>query len=165
MVIFRNIPGIFKVLFSLPGLSTLKKQIDQARASGDTQAEQAAILGATIKWGSYLVKNFHVSIHVEGREHLPKAGPVVYVCNHQGYADIPVLCSVLDQIQFGFIAKDNLKQIPLYGTWMKRIRSVMIKRDDARASLKAISEGIDNINQGFSMLIFPEGTRAKGGPM
>ena len=48
---------------------------------------------------------------------------------------------------------------------MQRIRSVMIQREDSRASLKAISTGIQYIEDGFSMLVFPEGTRARGGDM
>lgn len=161
MVIIRNIPGLVKILSSLPGLTTYKKNIDAARAAGDIEKEKENILGATIKWSNYLVDRFGIDLTVYGRENLPDEGPVVYVCNHQGYADIPILCAVLDKFQVGFIAKDNLKQLPLYGTWMRRIRSVMIKRDDSRASLQAISEGVEYIKQGFSLIIFPEGTRSK----
>ena len=102
---------------------------------------------------------------MEGREYLPKSGPVVYVSNHQSYADIIVHCAVLDTVQFGFIAKQNLADIPLYGQCIKDIRSVMMNRDDARESLKAIMEAIDLIKKGFSILIFPEGTRSKGHEM
>lgn len=165
MKIIRNIPGIVKVLFSLPELRHLKKEIDSARSEGDDKREQAAILAATDMWGHHLLRSFNIPLTVEGRENIPDRGPVVYVSNHQGFADIPTMCAVLNKIQFGFIAKEALNNIPLYGTWMKRIRSVMIKRDDPRASLRAISEGIDYIDHGFSMLIFPEGTRAQGGPM
>ena len=98
-------------------------------------------------------------------EYLPKSGPVVYVSNHQSYADIIVHCAVLDTVQFGFIAKQNLADIPLYGQCIKDIRSVMMNRDDARESLKAIMEAIDLIKKGFSILIFPEGTRSKGHEM
>lgn len=161
MIIIRNIPGIIKILASLPGLRKYKKNIDAARAAGDIEKEKENILGATIKWGNYLVDHFNIDLTVHGRENLPEEGPVVYICNHQGFADIPILCATLDKFQMGFIARDNLKQLPLYGTWMRRIRSVMIKRDDPRASLKAISEGIEYIEQGFSLVLFPEGTRSK----
>ena len=45
---------------------------------------------------------------------------------------------------------------------MPRIRSVFIERDDPRASLEAIKNGIELIEQGFSLVIYPEGTRSKG---
>lgn len=165
MNVIKNIPGIIKVVGSLPELSRLRREIDAARAAGDDRREQAAILAATDKWGHHLVRSFDAHLHVEGQENIPTRGPVVYVSNHQGFADIPALCAVLNKIQFGFIAKDALNRIPLYGTWMRRIRSVMIKREDPRASLRAISEGIDYLRHGFSILVFPEGTRARSGPM
>ena len=98
--------------------------------------------------------------HVYGEENIPSEGPVCYVSNHQGYCDIPCYFTALRKIQFGFVAKDDLEKVPKYGDWIKRVRSSMIKRGDPRASLKAILEGIEYIEQGFSMLIFPEGTRA-----
>ena len=39
------------------------------------------------------------------------------------------------------------------------------EREDPRASLRAIAKGIDYIEHGFSILVFPEGTRARGGDM
>ena len=60
------------------------------------------------------------------------------------------------------MAKEELFKIPLYGKWIARIRSVFIERDDPKASLKAIKEGISYIEDGFSLAIFPEGTRSKG---
>lgn len=165
MNVVKNLPALTKILASLPGLHTYKKQMDAARKAGEPEAERAAIRAAETKWGNYLMKKFDVDLQVEGKENLPKEGPVVYVSNHQGFVDIPALCTALDTVQFGFIARENLKQVPLYGTWMNRIRSVMIKREDPRAALRAISEGIKYIEEGFSLLIFPEGTRAKGGPM
>ena len=70
----------------------------------------------------------------------------------QGFSEVPVcLCS-----------KKELGEIPLYGKWIARIRSVFIERDDPRASLEAINRGIEYIKEGFSLAIFPEGTRSKG---
>ena len=84
------------------------------------------------------------------------------VGNHQGYADIFTYFSVFTKFQFSFVAKENLGNLPFYGKWIRRIRSVLIKRNDPRASLKAISEGIEYLKQGFSLVIFPEGTRSMG---
>lgn len=165
MNIVKNLPALTKILGSLPQLRPLKKEMTRARAAGDAEAERAAILAATSLWGTSLMERFDVDLQVRGREHLPAEGPVVYVSNHQGFVDIPALCAVLDTVQFGFVARDNLRQIPLYGRWMDRIRSIMIHREDPRAALKAIAEGVEYIEEGFSLLIFPEGTRALGGPM
>ena len=63
--------------------------------------------------------------------------------------------------QVAFIAKDSLGKIPIFGKWVLRIRGIYIHRGDARASLKTINEGVDYLKQGFSLVIFPEGTRSQ----
>ncbi len=165
MVIARNIPGVSKLLFSLVGLKKFRKAIDESFRTGDMEKEKENILKATNKWGGDFVRAFHIDLTVEGKEHLPREGTVVYVANHVGFADIPILCASLPHLPFGFVAKDDLQKIPLYGAWMKRIRGVMMKREDPRASLKAIAQGIEHLRLGFSLVIFPEGTRSLGGPM
>jgi 1-acyl-sn-glycerol-3-phosphate acyltransferase len=160
MVIFRNIPTVVKMYKSLPELQQFRDAIDEARANGDLERERENIKKAENCWGPRIVREFGIDLHVYGEENIPSEGPVCYVSNHQGYCDIPCYFTALRKIQFGFVAKDDLEKVPKYGDWIKRVRSSMIKRGDPRASLKAILEGIEYIEQGFSMLIFPEGTRA-----
>lgn len=162
MKIFQNIPGFFKLYRTLKHLNKYKAEIEDAKAKGDYERERLNIQKAQESWSHNVMKMFGTELVVHGKENLPKEGPIVYVGNHQGYADIIAYCSALNTIQFGYIAKDMLSKIPFYGVWILRIRSVFIKRDDPRASLKAIDEGIDLINKGFSLMIFPEGTRSLG---
>lgn len=165
MKIFANIPGAIRIYGNLRHLNQFKKEIEKAKATGDLEREREYILKATSTWGKALCKSAGVTIEVRGRENLPLKGPVVYMPNHQSYADIVVLCAVLDTIQYGYVAKDKLDRVPLYGKWINRIRSVMINRENPREGLKAISKGVEFIKEGFSLLIFPEGTRSRGPKM
>ena len=165
MNIFLNFPSLIKTLTNLRFLNKYKKGIIEARKEGNNEKEREFILKATSTWGKKLSASFKTNLVVTGRENLPKQGPVVYVSNHQGYADIIALCAALDSIQFGFVTKENLDKVPFYGQWILRIRSVIMNRGEPREAIKAISQGIKNINQGFSMLIFPEGTRSLGPEM
>jgi len=165
MKIIRNIPMVWKFYLALPSLKQFKKGIMSARASGNLQEERKYILKATDAWGNFVMNVFGTEVRVHGEENIPTTGPVVYVANHQSYADIPLCCKVLNKIQTGFVAKDGLQNIPLYGEWIQNIRSVIIQRNDPRSSLRTIEEAIELIHQGFSMVVFPEGTRSKGGPM
>ncbi len=165
MKIFANIPQGIKILNALKIFKKPRKLIYEARDRGDFETERKYILESTSTWGKLLCDKLGVEIEVTGRENLPAAGPVVYVSNHQSYADIIVHCAVLDTVQFGFVAKQSLADIPLYGQCIKDIRSVMMNRDEPREALKAIMEAIDLIQKGFSILIFPEGTRSKGHEM
>ena len=162
MKIFANIPGAIKMLKCLKYLQPYKVGIEEAKAAGDTEKEREYILKATSTWGPMVLKMIGTELTVEGMEKLPEKGPVVFIGNHQGYSDIFAYCAAFRKFQLGFVAKTMLSKIPFYGKWIRRTRSVFIKRDDARASLEAINEGIEYIKQGFSMVIFPEGTRSQG---
>ena len=115
-------------------------------------------------WSDKVAKHFKTNIKVINPENLPEEGPCVYVSNHQSYADILVLLNVIKH-QTGFIAKEELASIPVFSKWILRIGSLFILRGDARESLKTISEGVDMIKDGYSLVIFPEGTRSRGGQM
>lgn len=162
MKVFSNIPGAIKLIDCLKYLKSYKIGIEEAKAEGDAAKEREFILKATSTWGPMVLERFGSKLNIQGMENLPDEGPVVFVGNHQGYADIFAYCAAFQKFQFGFVAKDNLSKIPLYGEWIRRIGSVFIERDDARASLQAIKEGIKKIESGYSLVIFPEGTRSKG---
>lgn len=156
------IPGGLKLALFLRQLAPYKKGMEEARAAGDMEKEREYMLKATSAWGPAVMEMFGSTVTVQGLEHLPDHGPAVFVGNHQSYADIFSYCAAFQKFQFGFVAKETLAKIPLYGPWIKRIGSVFIERDDARASLQAINEGIKMIENGYSLVIFPEGTRSKG---
>lgn len=161
MHIIRNIMDLPKFLICLKYLNEYKDNIKKARASGDIEAERKNINLATSKWGKGLCETIKLDYKVEGYENLPEEGPVVFMPNHQGYADVVLMCAVLDKFQFGFVAKDKLDKVPVYGQWITLVRSVMINRGNPREGLKAIAEGVRYLKQGYSMLIFPEGTRSQ----
>lgn len=162
MKIFANIPGVVKLLHCLKYLNPNKKAIDSARAAGDFEAERKYILASTSYWGPMVMDMFGSTLDIIGMDNLPDSGPVVFMGNHQGYADIFAYCAALQNFQFGFVAKRELSKLPFYGEWITRIRSVFIEREDPRAALEAIKKGTEYIEQGFSLVIFPEGTRSRG---
>lgn len=115
------------------------------------------------KWSYTTLKMMGTTYEVSGRENLIDE-PCLYVANHQSYFDIPLMVQIIDK-PMGFVAKKEMMKVPVLGTWIKRIKSVFIDRENVREALKTISEGVENIKNGYSMFIFPEGTRGKGGPI
>lgn len=159
--ILKNIGfGIF-MYWDLHTIHKNKKMIHKYRAEGNLEAERREICQAESTWGRHLIEKVGAVVSVEGREHIPE-GPVVFVANHQSYTDVAVFACAIPDKQFGFVAKENLHMLPLFGQWIADVRSVFIKREDPRASLRAIEKGISYLKQGFSLGIFPEGTRSKG---
>ena len=161
MKIIPNIPGFAKLLYCLRYFNPYKKAIEAAKAAGDDEEERRQILAATSSFGPMIMKMFNCRLTVEGLDNLPEKGPVVLVGNHQGYADIAAYFAAFRKFQFAFVAKEELARIPFYGPWMARIRSVFIPRGEAKASLEAIREGVALLERGFSLVIFPEGTRSQ----
>lgn len=114
-------------------------------------------------WGKTVVFGTFSKIILEGKENIPR-GNVLIIANHQSYFDIPVILGVLNK-PAGFLAKTELKKIPLLSFWMKRLHCVFIDRKKLREAEKYIQEVIENLNNGYSMVIFPEGTRSRGKTM
>lgn len=114
-------------------------------------------------WVNYVIKITGCKVNVKGKQNLPK-GNCLFVSNHQGYADIPVIMSVVER-PLGFIAKKEMEKHTIMSSWMKEIHCVFMDRSNIRESVKAINEGVENLKNGYSMVIFPEGTRSKGGPI
>lgn len=111
------------------------------------------------KWGKNCVKYSGSKVKVIGLDNLPE-GNCLFVGNHQGLFDIPLILSEINK-PMGFIAKIEMIKAPILAGWMKKMHCVFMDRSDIRASVKSINEGVDNLQNGYSMVIFPEGTRSK----
>lgn len=164
MKLFNNIAGLGFIAITLTTLREHKRKLEKYKREGRKEEEREVIKDACRVWTEQIKKHFNMDIKVINPENLPEKGPVVYVSNHQSYADIPVLLNVIKH-QVGFIAKEELQKIPVFSKWILRIGSLFIIRGDARESLKTISEGANMIKEGYSLIIFPEGTRSKGKEM
>ena len=115
----------------------------------------------TTNWAKCVMKLSKANITVNGLENIPKNTTVLFVSNHQSYFDIPLLMSTID-VPKGFIAKKELEKWPLINMWMKYLRCIFMDRDNMRKSAEAIVNGINTLKSGYSMVIFPEGTRSRG---
>lgn len=99
-------------------------------------------------------------VTVLGEENVPKDKAVLYVGNHRSYFDILITYARCPGLT-GYIAKKDLEKVPLLCTWMRRLHCLFIDRENVKEALKTILAGIENVKNGISMCIFPEGTRNK----
>ena len=99
-------------------------------------------------------------VTVIGEENVPKDQPVLYIPNHRSFFDVLLIYSRVPGLT-GFVAKDSLLKFYLLRDWMKKLYCLFLNRENPREGLKTILQGIENINNGISMCIFPEGTRNK----
>ncbi len=100
---------------------------------------------------------------VTGREYLP-AGPVVFCSNHESNVDPPVLFRALHQ-QLHVLYKAELHKFPIMGTVFDVGGFVAVERNNRERALASIERGAESLRAGNSFLIFPEGTRSRGGEL
>ena len=102
-----------------------------------------------------------VKLNIKGLENLPKKGdkPVLFVGNHNSFFDVMIMYTLFNDLT-GFIAKKSFKKVPSLNLWMMRLYCLFLDRKDRRAGVKTILEGVENVKNGVSMFIFPEGTRS-----
>lgn len=89
---------------------------------------------------------------------------VLFVSNHQGDFDIPILVGYAGR-NLAFVAKKELERIPLVSSWMRLIGCIFLDRDDRRKQVTQIRETVTLLKGGLSMVVFPEGTRSRGPEM
>jgi 1-acyl-sn-glycerol-3-phosphate acyltransferase len=83
----------------------------------------------------------------------------VFVSNHTSNLDAPAILSVMDR-PMRFIAKQELRRIPLFGWAARRMGHVFIDRRNSQESTKAIRARIERGLEGMSLFFFAEGTRS-----
>lgn len=103
-------------------------------------------------------------IETEGLEHVPETDRVCFVSNHQGLADILIIAAYMPK-QVGFIAKKELKKIPIFNIWMLIGHCIFLDRGNLRQAAGVIDRGAEYIDRGYPLVVFPEGTRSRGPQM
>jgi 1-acyl-sn-glycerol-3-phosphate acyltransferase len=100
-------------------------------------------------------------VTVIGKENIPKDTPALFIGNHRSYFDIVVTYALFPGLT-GFVGKKELGKIPFLSTWMRLLHCHFLDRSDVRQGLKTILAAIEDVKNGISIVIFPEGTRNTG---
>lgn len=99
-----------------------------------------------------------VRLVCEGREQLDKKQAYMYIANHKSNLDILTAYLTVPTLT-AFVSKDSLKHVPVIRIWMKFLKCLFLNRKDPRDGLKMILQGVEQLKQGYSIFIMPEGTR------
>ncbi|WP_077621716.1 lysophospholipid acyltransferase family protein [Sediminibacillus massiliensis] len=99
-------------------------------------------------------------IKVEGKENVPKQGPVIICANHISNLDPPVV-GITCPRDIYFMAKEELFQKKFLGGLLTRIHAFPIKR--GMKDRNALRKALDILGRGETLGLFPEGTRSKTG--
>ncbi len=100
-----------------------------------------------------------IRLDVIGRENIPTDRPCLFIGNHRSYMDVILGYPLLPALT-GFVAKNDFTKVPILPVWMRRLYCQFLIEGDMKQNLQAILAAIENVKQGVSMYIYPEGKRS-----
>jgi 1-acyl-sn-glycerol-3-phosphate acyltransferase len=95
-------------------------------------------------------------LRAEGVEHV-RGGPYVLACNHTSFADVLALMALLPE-GFVFLAKKEITGWPIISSFIAAGRHLTVDREDVGKSVADAARITRTLDEGTSVLIFPEGT-------
>lgn len=160
---FTAIRIVLFVAWYLISTTPLRARLRKLAQTDPHKANDLAFASVSGALG-HILKIAKVHVKVEGTENIPADQAVLYVGNHNSYFDIITLgASVPGTV--GFVAKDGMRKVPGIASWMVLIHCLFLDRTDLKSGLAMITAGVQNLKDGYSMCIYPEGTRSKDGKM
>jgi 1-acyl-sn-glycerol-3-phosphate acyltransferase len=112
---------------------------------------------AAFYWAS-IARVLGLQVRIVGAPARRAARPVIYVCNHGSWLDIPAVGGILHAC---FVAKDDVAAWPIVGTIARLGRTVFVSR--SRQGIGRERDQMrDRLAAGDDLILFPEGTSSDG---
>ena len=113
-------------------------------------------------WAFVTARLTPMKVKISGRENIDKNQSYVIVSNHLSHYDIFLLYVWLG-IDFRWVMKQELRQVPFLGIACQVMGHIFIDRSDTQKALTSINNAKKEITNGTSVLFFPEGSRSRNG--
>ena len=110
--------------------------------------------------GDFVTAAAGIELVVKGKEHLWSNRPAVFIFNHQSSADLFIAAKLIRRNATG-IAKKELKATPIIGQLLMAGGVIFIDRKNREKAIEAMKPAVEALQNGTSIIIFPEGTRSK----
>ncbi len=115
----------------------------------------------------YLVTPFmvvFVRVRVEGRDNVPKRGPVILASNHRSFLDSFFIPLVMRR-RVTFVAKAEYFDDAKTAWFFRSCGQIPIRREGGSASERALASATEVLRSGNVFGIYPEGTRTRDGKL
>jgi len=103
-----------------------------------------------------------VRVRVEGREHVPRRGPVILASNHRSFLD-SIFIPLVMRRRVTFVAKAEYFDDPKVAWFFRSCGQIPIRREGGSASERALASATEVLRSGNVFGIYPEGTRTRDG--
>jgi 1-acyl-sn-glycerol-3-phosphate acyltransferase len=106
-------------------------------------------------WAWLIFHTFGLSVELVGMENLQGTNSFILVSNHQSLFDIIAVLLLIPR-EIRFLAKREIKKIPILGFTLERSENIVI---DRASGGKAIRRALAAVSHGYSICVFAEGHR------
>jgi 1-acyl-sn-glycerol-3-phosphate acyltransferase len=96
-------------------------------------------------------------------ERMSASEGVVYIANHVSWFDVLALAANLPR--YSFVAKSELRRIPVFGPAAGAAGIVYLDRDNRKQAFESYKGAADQVRSGKSVVVYPEGTRGRDYPL
>lgn len=114
-------------------------------------------------WARWILAVCGIHVDLEGVEHVDPTRPYVIISNHLSNFDIWTTLAAVP-LNIRFIAKKELLRLPIFGQALALSDHIIIDRSNPEAAITKINERVaSQIDDGFCILFYAEGTRSRDG--
>lgn len=117
-----------------------------------------SIYARSVRWWARAINRAAgVRVRVHGRERIHAEHGVVFASNHVSWFDIFALAAEVPWCSF--IAKSELRSIPLFGYAAECVGIVFLDRENRKAAFESYKVAAKEVQRGRAIIVCPEGTR------
>jgi 1-acyl-sn-glycerol-3-phosphate acyltransferase len=128
-----------------------------ARLLGMPEGERGVAQRCMRAWARSIVVAAGVKIVVHNPERILRGRGAVYAGNHVSWFDVFAIASILPR--YTFIAKAELRKLPLFAWGAESAGVVFLTRDNRKSAFESYKGAAQQVAAGQSIVVFPEGTR------
>ncbi|MDG1675309.1 MAG: lysophospholipid acyltransferase family protein [Flavobacteriales bacterium] len=103
-----------------------------------------------------------IEVHPEAQALANERQGMVLIANHSSFLDINAAFAA-SPTPIVFLSKASVRKVPLLGKLNELAGTVFVERGNRASSEKAVQRLTQTLQQGRSVLVFPDGTRSKDG--
>jgi len=110
-------------------------------------------------WSWSVAAAMGITASLSGAENVKIGDSYIVTPNHQSYIDVLALELVLP-LKVLWVIKKELARIPFFGWALSRSGAICINRSNSAEAVRSLRDGSSKLVDGWSLLIYPEGTRS-----
>lgn len=100
-------------------------------------------------------------LSISGNISINDREPYIMICNHQSFADIPLISNLPWEMKW--VAKEGLFDLPITGWMMRLAGDIPVRRNLSNQKELIFEEASHYLRNDCSVIFFPEGTRSPKG--